>query len=87
MDALIIETVGDNHEYNGYSTTEPSEILSQWLGALECRSSLYWYHYSEAEDVFEMSPTCKSIAHRDSDLIAAIAENCTHGGPVCYFCR
>lgn len=29
---------------------------------------------------------CKSIAHRDSDLLVALTENCSHG-PVCYFCR
>lgn len=29
---------------------------------------------------------CKSIAHRDSDLLLALTENCSLG-PVCYFCR
>lgn len=29
---------------------------------------------------------CKSIAHRDSELLVALSENCSHG-PVCYFCR
>lgn len=29
---------------------------------------------------------CKSIAHRDSELLLALTENCSHG-PVCYFCR
>ncbi|XP_071057371.1 FH1/FH2 domain-containing protein 3 isoform X1 [Onthophagus taurus] len=28
---------------------------------------------------------CKSIAHRDSELLVALSENCSHG-PVCYFC-
>lgn len=74
---------------------EPSEILSQWLGALESKSSIYWYQYTESDDVFDnhisnnnnnSSTTCKSIAHRDTELIAAITENCNHG-PVCYFCR
>lgn len=31
-------------------------------------------------------PECKSIAHRDSELLLALTENCSHG-PVCYFCR
>lgn len=30
--------------------------------------------------------TCRSIAHRESDLLVALTENCTLG-PVCYFCR
>lgn len=29
---------------------------------------------------------CKSIAHRDSELLLALTENCSLG-PVCYFCR
>lgn len=36
-------------------------------------------------DMFLMTP-CRSIAHRDSDLLVALTENCTLG-PVCYFCR
>lgn len=39
------------------------------------------------EDVHEVfSKTCRSIAHRESDLLLALTENCTLG-PVCYFCR
>lgn len=34
---------------------------------------------------FGMAP-CTSIAHRDSDLLVALTENCTLR-PVCYFCR
>lgn len=30
--------------------------------------------------------SCNSIAHRDTELLVALTENCTHG-PVCYFCR
>lgn len=87
MDTLIIDsgTSSSNHEFS--YPAESADILSQWLGALESKSSLYWYQYSESEDrVLDMSP-CRSIAHRDSELIAAITENCTHHGPVCYFCR
>lgn len=29
---------------------------------------------------------CKSIAHRDPELLVALSENCSHGA-VCYFCR
>lgn len=29
---------------------------------------------------------CRSIAHRDSELLVALTENCALG-PVCYFCR
>lgn len=29
---------------------------------------------------------CKSVAHRDSELLIALTENCSLG-PVCYFCR
>ncbi|KAJ3660864.1 hypothetical protein Zmor_005293 [Zophobas morio] len=36
------------------------------------------------DDIF--APTCRSIAHRESDLLLALTENCTLG-PVCYFCR
>ncbi|XP_063910662.1 FH1/FH2 domain-containing protein 3 isoform X4 [Zophobas morio] len=35
------------------------------------------------DDIF--APTCRSIAHRESDLLLALTENCTLG-PVCYFC-
>lgn len=34
---------------------------------------------------FPIAP-CNSIAHRDTELLVALTENCTHG-PVCYFCR
>lgn len=30
--------------------------------------------------------SCNSIAHRDTELLVALTENCTHR-PVCYFCR
>lgn len=33
-----------------------------------------------------LTTECKSIAHRDSELLVALTENCSHG-PVCYFCR
>lgn len=29
---------------------------------------------------------CRSIAHRDSELLVALSGNCSHGA-VCYFCR
>lgn len=29
---------------------------------------------------------CRSIAHRETDLLVALSENCSLG-PVCYFCR
>lgn len=40
---------------------------------------------SNSLDMFLTAP-CRSIAHRDSDLLVALTENCTLG-PVCYFCR
>lgn len=39
----------------------------------------------QAKDFFSMAP-CRSIAHRESDLLVALSENCALG-PVCYFCR
>lgn len=81
MDTLIIENIESPAEY--FQQQESTDILSQWLGALENKSSLYWYQYSDNE---EFEKPCKSIAHRDSELIAAITENCNHG-PICYFCR
>lgn len=44
--------------------------------------------YSEgSEDASALGMTeCKSIAHRDSQLLLALTENCALG-PVCYFCR
>ncbi|KAH1010672.1 hypothetical protein HUJ05_004929 [Dendroctonus ponderosae] len=39
--------------------------------------------FDKLEDVFT---PCRSIAHRESDLLLALTENCTLG-PVCYFCR
>lgn len=39
----------------------------------------------DCSDVFPIA-TCRSIAHRESDLLVALSENCTLG-PVCYFCR
>ncbi|CAG9840225.1 unnamed protein product [Diabrotica balteata] len=106
--------------------TESVDILSQWLHALETRSSLFWLRYlgagfnedevedceekrahslgstcssfsdTDADNVDECEedfggdvfalPPCKSIAHRESDLLVALSENCTLG-PVCYFCR
>lgn len=41
--------------------------------------------FNSCADVFAETP-CKSIAHRESDLLVALSENCTLG-PVCYFCR
>lgn len=43
---------------------------------------------NENDDVFSAETTlsCHSIAHRESDLLVALTENCTLG-PVCYFCR
>jgi hypothetical protein len=41
-------------------------------------------YLDDVHDVF--APTCRSIAHRESDLLLALTENCTLG-PVCYFCR
>lgn len=43
--------------------------------------------FSEAfEDTALGLTECKSIAHRDSELLVALTENCSLG-PVCYFCR
>lgn len=39
----------------------------------------------DCSEVFPI-PQCRSIAHRESDLLVALSENCTLG-PVCYFCR
>nr|CAH7745162.1 unnamed protein product [Callosobruchus chinensis] len=39
--------------------------------------------FGSAESV---TSSCRSIAHRESDLLVALSENCTLG-PVCYFCR
>lgn len=116
----------DKHKpSNGRNKSESVDILSQWLHALETRSSLFWLRYlgaglnedqddreekranslgstdssfsdidndniDESEedfgsDVFAVPP-CRSIAHRESDLLVALSENCTLG-PVCYFCR
>lgn len=41
--------------------------------------------FDKIDDVFSVPP-CRSIAHRESDLLLALTENCTLG-PVCYFCR
>lgn len=41
-------------------------------------------HDQNVDDVF--CPPCRSIAHRESDLLVALTENCPLG-PVCYFCR
>ncbi|CAH1986012.1 unnamed protein product [Acanthoscelides obtectus] len=38
--------------------------------------------FGSAESVIS---SCRSIAHRESDLLVALSENCTLG-PVCYFC-
>lgn len=38
------------------------------------------------EKLEELFTPCNSIAHRESDLLVALSENCTLG-PVCYFCR
>ncbi|CAH0547380.1 unnamed protein product [Brassicogethes aeneus] len=40
--------------------------------------------YVADKDFFAIAP-CRSIAHRESDLLVALSENCTLG-PVCYFC-
>lgn len=39
--------------------------------------------FEKLDDLFA---PCHSIAHRESDLLVALSENCTLG-PVCYFCR
>lgn len=41
---------------------------------------------ADEEDVSVGMKPCKSIAHRDSELLLALTENCSLG-PVCYFCR
>lgn len=43
--------------------------------------------FSEGSEDAALGVTeCKSIAHRDSQLLLALTENCALG-PVCYFCR
>lgn len=51
----------------------------------DAEGSLSENSVDEVDVALGMKP-CNSIAHRDSELLLALTENCSLG-PVCYFCR